>query len=99
MKTTEQLREFMSENAKESGELSDEQLSEAAGGGFDYATDKATKYDNKNRPIQWCDRVKGSLYHYECPKCGRWMYYGGWGVKCDNCDESWFSKSDYKKND
>ena len=75
----------------QSSELSDQELEQASGGGFQ-GLDKshAWKRDSQGRVTH---RISGgTIYHYTCPKCGRILHEGTLGMYyCDPCDD-WFSK-------
>ena len=73
----------------QSRELSDQELAQASGGGFQ-GLDKSHEWkrDSQGRVTH---RISGgTIYHYTCPKCGRILHEGTMGVLyCDPCDD-WF---------
>ena len=76
----------------QSSELSDQELEQASGGGFQ-GLDKshAWKRDSQGRVTHRKSEF-GEIYHYTCPKCGRILHEGTMGfLYCDPCDD-WFSK-------
>ena len=70
-------------------ELSDQELAQASGGN---AGGMATvwKKDSQGRVTH---RKSGStIYHFTCPRCGRILHAGAFGMYyCDPCDD-WFTK-------
>ena len=76
----------------QSSELSDQELEQASGGGFQ-GLDKshAWKRDSQGRVTHW-KTDSGKIYHFTCPRCGRILHAGAFGMYyCDPCDD-WFTK-------
>ena len=77
----------------QSSELSDQELAQASGGGFQ-GLDKSHEWkrDSQGRVTHW-KTEKGPRYqilHYTCPRCGRILHRGTMGyLYCDPCDD-WF---------
>ena len=74
----------------QSSELSDQELEQASGGGFQ-GLDKAHEWkrDSQGRVTHW-KTGSGQIFHYTCPRCGRILHEGTMGVfYCDPCDD-WF---------
>ena len=74
----------------QSSELSDQELAQASGGGFQ-GLDKSHEWkrDSQGRVTHW-KKDSGEIYHYTCPRCGRILHEGTMGVLyCDPCDD-WF---------
>ena len=77
----------------QSSELSDQELAQASGGGFQ-GLDKshAWKRDSQGRVTHW-KKENGKIYHYTCPRCGRILHLGTLNfLYCDPCDD-WFMSS------
>lgn len=95
--TKEQFGEFALTKAKESGLLTDEELKKIAGGRDgeendskprDSSSSKEIKWDEKGRPIQW--QCGSEIYHYECYKCGKWLYKDTIRWYCPQCGEGFY---------
>ena len=99
----EQFKEYAFAKAKEDGVLTEEQLEYIAAGKdtgkVEYPV-VGNKWDSDGNTIQWKDTGTGEVYHYECPKCNKWLYKDWVRWYCPECGEGYFwFVNDYIKYD
>ena len=75
----------------QSRDLSDQELAQASGGKYKEYVDDIWKRDSQGRVTHW-KTDSGKIYHFTCPRCGRILHAGAFGMYyCDPCDD-WFTK-------